>query len=41
MRISCAIMPCSLSTLSFVKYGTDTNDNKIRKFSSKCSVESK
>ena len=41
MRISWAMMPRSFSTLSAVKYGTETNESRSRRFSSKCSVQSK
>ena len=41
MPISCEMMPRSFWTLSSVKYGTETNERSTRRFSKKCSVESK
>ena len=35
------MMPCSLSTVSCVKYGVETNFKSMRRFSSKPEVQSK
>ncbi len=41
MRISWPMIPCSLDTLSSVKYGTETNESKMRRLSLKMFRSSK